>query len=330
MNRQKISESLHVFFSIPRVEKVYDGECWSSEVPVFYFSFNDTDDDDVNERKNKTRVADELDPDDIVFEIVNETDVKRPVPVQSLDKPLSEGDNITTLETTDVPPAKSNEETTTQPLSTTEVPIEATKIATTTTATITTISTSSSLDPDMKQNTLYSAGRDHKEDTKDVDADLPKKGLYRHKISSNTPKPTKIETTAYLESGHASTMHGKKKTSVKKVKTDNSFNGRLGLLENAIPTIPKELLYDRQVPGFTSKPRSSTKHTHSGNQSKNVKSNHDLTSKKDSKHSGNGETNTNVKNDDDLRLESDDDFTGQDLPKLFQILNEYNKPWTLR
>lgn len=268
-------------------------------------------------------MADELDPDDIVFEIVNETDVKRPVPVQSLDKPLSEGDNITTLETTDIPPAKSNEETTTQPLSTTEVPIEATKIATT--AAITAISTSSSLDPDMKQNTLYSAGRDHKEDTKDVDADLPKKGLYRHKISSNTPKPTKIETTAYLESGHE-----KKKTSLKKLKTDNSFNGRLGLLENAIPTIPKELLYDRQVPGFTSKPRSSTKHTHSGNQSKNVKSNHDLTNKKDSKHSGNGETNTKVKNDDDLRLESDDDFTGQDLPKLFQILNEYNKPWTLR
>lgn len=325
MNREKISESLHVFFSIPRVEKVYDGECWSSEVPVFYFSFNDTDDDDVNERKNKTRVADELDPDDIVFEIVNETDVKRPVPVQSLDKPLSEGDNITTLETTDIPPAKSNEETTTQPLSTMEVPIEATKIATTTT-----ISTSSSLDPDMKQNTLYSAGRDHKEDTKDVNADLRKKGLYRHKISSKTPKPTKIETTAYLESDHTSTMQGKKKASVKKVKKDNSFNGRLGLLENAIPTIPKELLYDRQVPGFTSKPRSSTKHTHSGNQSKNVKSNHDLTSKKDSKHSGNGETNTNVKNDDDLRLESDDDFTGQDLPKLFQILNEYNKPWTLR
>lgn len=320
-----------MFFFL-RVEKVYDGECWSSEVPVFYFSFNDTDDDDDddNERKNRTRVADALDPDDIVFEIVNETEVKRPVPVKSLDIPVFEGDNTTTLETTDIPSAKSTEEETmTQPLSTTKVPIEATKIATTT-ATTTIISTPSSLVPETKQNTLYNAGRDNKEATKDVDADLPKKGPYRHKSSSNTPKPTKIEITTSLESEHTSTMQGKKNVSVKKVKTDTSFNGRLELLENDIPTIPKELLYDRQIPGFTSKPRSSTKHTHSGNRSKNVKSNHDLKSKKDSKHSGNGEADTKVKNDDDLRLESDDDFTGQDLPKLFQILNEYNKPWTLR
>lgn len=46
------------------------------EVLVFYFLFNDIDDDDVNECKNKIRVVDEFDFDDIVFEIVNEMDVK--------------------------------------------------------------------------------------------------------------------------------------------------------------------------------------------------------------------------------------------------------------
>lgn len=330
-----------------KVEKVYDGECWSSEVPIFYFSFNDTDDDDDDdsERKNKTRVADSLDPDDIVFEIVNETDVKRPVPVKSLN--IYEGDNATTTsEATDLPYVRSIDEvTTTKAIPKTEVPIEAT-----TTTSTTTIS-DPSIVPETKQETPYSAGRDSKASTKDVDDDLPKKGPYRLG-SQNTPKPTKVETTTQndillakqiiedlermielpsihtLENQHSIDKHGEKNDTVKKVKTDTSFNGRLGLLENDIPRIPKELLYDRQMPQFTSKPKSPTKHSHSGNKSKNLKSIHE-----DFKHSGNGKTDTKVKTDDDLMFESDDDFTGQDLPKLFQILNEYrhhNKTWTRR
>lgn len=55
----------------------------------------------------------------------------------------------------------------------------------------------------------------------------------------------KIEIMVYLENGYFSIMYEKKKIFVKKVKIDNSFNGRFGLLENVIFIILKELLYDR-------------------------------------------------------------------------------------
>lgn len=101
---------MYVFFFIFRVEKVYDGECWLLEVLVFYFLFNDIDDDDVNECKNKIRVVDEFDFDDIVFEIVNEMDVKCLVFVKLLDILLFEGDNIIIFDIMDILFVKLNEE----------------------------------------------------------------------------------------------------------------------------------------------------------------------------------------------------------------------------
>lgn len=100
------------FFFIFRVEKVYDGECWFLEVFVFYFLFNDIDDDDdyVNECKNRIRVVDEFDFDDIVFEIVNEMDVKCLVFVKLLDILLFEGDNIIIFDIMDILFVKLNEE----------------------------------------------------------------------------------------------------------------------------------------------------------------------------------------------------------------------------
>lgn len=121
------------------------------------------------------------------------------------------------------------------------------------------------LDLDMKQNIFYSVGCDYKEDIKDVDVDFLKKGFYRYKISLNILKFMKIEIIVYLESGYVSIMYGKKKIFVKKVKIDNSFNGRFGLLENVIFIILKELLYDRQVLGFMSKLRFLIKYIYLGN-----------------------------------------------------------------
>lgn len=121
------------------------------------------------------------------------------------------------------------------------------------------------LDLDMKQNILYSVGCDYKEVIKDVDVDFLKKGFYRYKISLNILKFMKIEIIVYLESGYVSIMYGKKKIFVKKVKIDNSFNGRFGLLENVIFIILKELLYDRQVLGFMSKLRFLIKYIYLGN-----------------------------------------------------------------
>lgn len=116
------------------------------------------------------------------------------------------------------------------------------------------------LDLDMKQNIFYSVGCDYKEDIKDVDVDFLKKGFYRYKISLNILKFMKIEIIVYLESGYE-----KKKIFLKKLKIDNSFNGRFGLLENVIFIILKELLYDRQVLGFMSKLRFLIKYIYLGN-----------------------------------------------------------------
>ena len=349
---------------------MYDGECWPSEIPVFYFQFNDTD-DDKNE-DNKTSIPNIPDPDDIIFEIVNETEVNKPKSVKTLD--IYENELTTTqasLTRTDFPYSKDSVDTkitdddttietsSSSSLSSSSSSSSSTKttISTTTTTTSTiapttvttnVITTTTNLPLPTTANKYRKLFKNHKISTSEVrNMAIPKAFPFLLR-KSVTSKPHNFETTTqndilmakqiiqdleqmvdlpsirFFDKVPDSYIHGRQNETAKKAQDDTSFDGRLALLENDIPRIPKELLHDLQIPRYTSKPEKTSKsHSHSRGLSSHLKSKQEMPGKTDSGTLSGTGLNSKRTIDDDLMFESDDDFTGQDLPKLYQILNEY-------
>ncbi|XP_061176522.1 uncharacterized protein LOC133185376 [Saccostrea echinata] len=359
------------------VIKVYDGECWPSSIPRFYFNPNNADDD---YKQNKTLIADISDPDNVIFEIVNETDIIRP---EALDTSEEIDDDNETTTLAELPTMKDSVIT-----YTTAIPIVSSTEGYTT--------MSDDLKSDTQTNTTEKPNIDDLETTT------------KHNDIVTKPIIQNFETVLSLPSIHHLGLKHSKPLNTSKVKEINKYKGKVDFQENNIPRIPIQLLQHALFSRFMQnpekmtlgklikdedqlilepneslkakttlqsysnsarkpqKPRKSSSHVRKSNEqySNKEKSNpvipnpferlkkkykmrphSKLTGKpekitegssyKENKASpmskktktvsrpGEKLKKTAVDPVEDLMFESDDDFTGQDLPKLYDILNEY-------
>jgi hypothetical protein len=286
---------------------VYDGECWPSNIPRFYFNPNDTHD---GVEENKTSIVDPVDDDlddiDIIFEIVNETELLRQ-PSQSPPLNIYDDNETTTTTTPTATPS------TPRTLTSTTMPLVITTERSTT--------THSSIAPNS--GVISSTTTESTVETTQNDI------LFAKQIIQDFESMLNLPALESLEKGHdknQSTEGVTQNLPVKKTKEIENNKNKLVLLENDIPRIPKELLHDAHDTRYTRKPKKVSKiRSHEKSNSNKLRTSH--VTPKPSKEIEKVKTLNPV----DLMFELDDDFTGQDLPKLYDILNGYhfnNKTWS--
>ncbi|XP_062579578.1 uncharacterized protein LOC134241555 [Saccostrea cucullata] len=377
------------------VIKVYDGECWPSSIPRFYFNPNNVDDD---YKTNRTLIADISDPDNVVFEILNETDVIRPKSLNDSEE-IDDDDNDTTILSQ---PTSTGESTTndTVMINTTTVPIVSSSEVYTTMPTSEDITSETQMNTTTKQPTIDDMVTTTKHDNvmttpthRNVETILSLPSIRQLELKETNPLHTMLEIPT---------------SNTSKAREINKYKGKVDFQENNIPRIPIQLLHHALFSRFMQKPekmtlgklikdeeqlilgtegalkpkttlqtysnsaqkpqkleksrphakktnkqysnkgkgnpttlnpferfkkkysmRSHTKLTgkteklDKGSSHKETKASHISRKTKTVSRSNDKVKKTSVDPVEDLMFESDDDFTGQDLPKLYDILNEY-------